>query len=99
MLDKALAITSDNVAQNNNSGTKKRASNNTSQLAGTLHDACRQRSDSYPEKNSSESSAAVSLKSSRQRSASCSTLLSNHLTYGGCDTITEEEDNESSAVR
>lgn len=110
MLDKALAITSDNVAQNNNSGTKKRASTNTlsresstscaSQLAGTLHDACRQRSGSYPEKTSAESSAAVdnSLKS-RQRSTSCSTLLSNNLTYGGCDTIEEEEDNESSAVR
>mmetsp|Transcript_21221 Transcript_21221/g.60897 ORF Transcript_21221/g.60897 Transcript_21221/m.60897 type:complete len:124 (-) Transcript_21221:116-487(-) len=75
-----------------------------SKLANTLHEASRQRSDSCPEENSSstDSSSAddnskKSTSSSRQRSSSCSILLSSHLTCGGCDTIAEEEDNESSA--
>lgn len=101
MLDMALAITSDNITPNNS---------NSSQLANTLYEASRHRSDSCPEKSTTcaklSSSVDNSIKStgtpsSRQRSASCSILptkSSSHLICGGCDTITEEEDNESSGV-
>jgi hypothetical protein len=118
MLDKALAITSDNVASRNNNSINKHACSKTlprenaisraSQLVNTLHEASRQRSDSCPEKNTANLSSASavdnnsikSTPSSRQRSASCSILLSkssSHLTCGGCDTIAEEEDNDASA--
>ena len=116
MLDKALAITSDNITPNNNTVNKHTSTktlprenslSRASMLVNTLREASRQRSDSCPEKNTTnlsstpvDNNSIKSAPSSRQRSASCSILLnksSSHLTCGGCDTIAEEEDNESSA--
>ena len=105
MLDKALAITSENVSK---SLPRESSLSRASELANTLHEASRQRSDSCPEKNTAnlssvstvDNNSIKSTPSSRQWIVSCSILLNkstSHLTCGGCDTIAEEEDNESSA--